>query len=148
MKLNQILAVLIVVVLAFLLARYAGFWRTVTTRELKIGSVHFRVEIADTPIARAQGLSGREFLAPDEGMLFLFPFAGTQAFWMKDMKFPIDIIWIRDKEVVGMVIGAEPPEGDSGPATYTSPEAADTVLEINAGLTQRLGIKVGDIIDF
>lgn len=114
--------------------------------EVKISGATFHVEIADTPAAQARGLSGRDFLAPENGMLFLFPKEEIQRFWMKDMKFPIDIIWIKEDTVVGMVIGAEP---ESGPdyTVYNSPEPIDKVLEINSGLTQKLGIKIGDAVD-
>src|SRR3989344_9080436 len=64
----------------------------ITTVELSERIV--RVDVADTPEKRAIGLSDREGLAPDEGMLFIFPEDGIYAFWMKDMRFSIDILWI------------------------------------------------------
>lgn len=128
-------------------------------KELKIGEAVFRVEVADAAAEWAKGLSGRERLAENEGMLFVFPKPEIQKFWMKDMKFPIDIVWIRDNQVVGMVIGAEPAaleEGEPRPSSdgreptyeiYTSPEPADKVLEINAGLIPKLGTKTGDKVE-
>lgn len=114
--------------------------------EIKIGEITFEVEIADTPALRAKGLSGRDYLPSESGMLFIFPYSAIEKFWMKGMEFPIDIIWIKEDVVVGMVIGAEP---EAGPdyTIYSSPEAVDKVLEINAGLVQKLGIKVGDVIE-
>jgi uncharacterized membrane protein (UPF0127 family) len=115
--------------------------------EIKVGEASFNVEIADTPTLRAKGLSGRDYLPTDSGMLFVFPYSAVEKFWMKGMKFPIDIIWIKEDLVVGMTIGAEPEEGPDY-TIYSSPEAIDKVLEINAGLVQKLGIKVGDIVSF
>ncbi len=114
--------------------------------EVKIGEKVLKVEIADTPALQLRGLSGRNSLAEDAGMLFIFPKAETRQFWMKGMRFPIDIIWISEDRVVGIVLDAE---SESGPeyTIYTSPEPADKVLEINAGLSQQLGIKIGDIIN-
>src|SRR2546423_625848 len=61
------------------------------------------VEVVDTEVAREKGLGGRDFLAKDTGMLFVFPKNDTYAFWMKDMKFNIDIVWISaDGHIVDM----------------------------------------------
>jgi uncharacterized membrane protein (UPF0127 family) len=144
---KQILAAIgifiVLVIVGFVFNRLSGLGGK--TAEIKIGNAVFKVEIADTSATRALGLSGREFLKPDAGVLFIFPEAEIQKFWMKDMKFPIDIIWIRDNKVIGMVIGAEP---EAGPdyTIYNSPEPADMVLEMNAGLSQKLGIRIGDMV--
>ena len=114
--------------------------------EVKIGNEIFKVEIADNFSSRARGLSGRDGLGSHEGMLFIFPVAMPQGFWMKDMKFPIDIIWIRDSKAIGMIIGAEPEPGPDY-TIYSSPEPADMVLEVNAGTAQRFGMKIGDAVE-
>ncbi len=113
--------------------------------EMTIGNANFKVDIADTPALWAKGLSSRPSLPENAAMLFIFPISGIQNFWMKEMKFPIDIIWIKDNTVVGMILGAEP---ESGPdyTIFSSPEPVDKVLEINAGLVQKLGIRVEDVI--
>lgn len=116
-------------------------------KELKIGAAVLKVEIADTAAEWAQGLSGRERLAENEGMFFVFPKPVLQKFWMKDMKFPIDIVWIRDNQVVGMIIGAEPEPGPEY-IFYKSPEPVDKVLELSVGSVVRLGIKTGDEVAF
>lgn len=118
--------------------------------KIKIGEAVFNVEIADDTIGQAKGLSGRENMPAENGMLFVFLKPEIQKFWMKDMKFPIDIIWIQDNKVVGMVVGAEPPVvSGAEPAyeIYSSPEPVNKVLEINAGQVQLLGIKVGDTVE-
>lgn len=115
------------------------------TKEITVGDAIFKVRIADNPASRSLGLSGTGILKENEGMLFLFSEEEIQKFWMKDMKFPIDIIWIKGNTVVGIIMGAEPEEGPDY-TIYSSPEPVDKVLEINAGLSQRLGIKIGDVI--
>lgn len=118
--------------------------------KVKIGLAVFNVEVVSDPVSQARGLSGRESLPEENGMLFVFPKLDIQKFWMKDMKFPIDIIWIQGSKVIGTIIGVEPPvvsgvEPDY--EIYSSPEPADKVLEINAGQAQLLGIKVGDTVE-
>lgn len=109
-----------------------------------------KVEIADTPAKQARGLSGRESLAENFGMLFIFFEPKVQRFWMKDMKFPIDIIWISQTadgdRVVGFVENAPVPVSENNLEIFSSPENVDKVLEINAGLVKKWGIKVGDKI--
>ena len=132
------------VAVAFIAYQFVRSYRTgLRAQQVRIGEAVFNVEIANTIPSRISGLSNRESLAEDAGMLFVFPVAMPQGFWMKDMKFPIDIIWIKENRVVGLVIGAEP---ETGPdyTIYRSPEPVDKVLEINAGLSIKRGIKVGD----
>ncbi|GMQ95145.1 MAG: hypothetical protein BMS9Abin13_257 [Patescibacteria group bacterium] len=102
----------------------------------------FAVEIADTLRVRAQGLSGRDGLAPSAGMLFVFENAGLYAFWMKDMRFPIDIIWIgEDMTVVGIEENASP---DSYPQIFTPEFPVRYVLEVAGGIAKKRGITTGD----
>ena len=115
------------------------------TSKIIIGKETFFVEIADTPAAYIKGLSGREKLGDNEGMLFIFSEKSIQKFWMKEMKFSLDIIWINGDKIAGIVYGAEPELG--GQLTiYASPESVDKVLEINAGTASAGGMRVGDII--
>ncbi len=109
---------------------------------VKIGDASFEVEIADNPIAQAKGLSGRESMAENKGMLFLFGDSGARSFWMQGMKFPLDIIWINGDEIAGISENL-PPAGFGDVEIYRSPENADKVLEINAGLAAKYGIKIG-----
>jgi len=101
----------------------------------------FLVEVADSPGERALGLSGRESLDEDCGLLFVFEKPGIYGFWMKDMKFPIDIIWINGDEVVYALSDLSP---SSYPSVFNSPSMADKVLEVKAGTAERLGVAGGD----
>lgn len=106
---------------------------------VEINNQKFSVEIADTPEKRSKGLGERKNLCPDCGMLFKFPEPGNYSFWMKGMKFPLDIIWIQGNEVV-YIAGNISPEFKNA----ISPGVlADKVLEINGGLSERYEIKKG-----
>ena len=114
-------------------------------------AVHFdavavRVELARTAAERTRGLGGHAPLGADEGMLFVFPELGRHSFWMKGMTFALDIIWIRDGQVVHVLAGVPPPRPgtpDSELPIYTPPAAANYVLEVSAGFAARWGIQAG-----
>ena len=112
---------------------------------LQIKDNQFSVEIADTVIAQARGLSGRASLAENQGMLFLFGDPAARNFWMAGMKFPLDIIWIIGDEIIGISENL-PPATVTDTPVYSSPGPADKVLEINAGLSKKYGFKTGDKI--
>lgn len=113
--------------------------------KVKIGLASFDVEVADTALLQTKGLSGRESLPKNYGMLFIFDDFAVRKFWMKDVQFSLDFVWIRDNKVVGIVYGAEPEVGDNL-TIYESPEPVDRVLEVNAGEISNYGIKVGDAV--
>lgn len=108
----------------------------------------FLVEIADTPLERSQGLSGRSDLGSNEGMLFLFEKSDYYGFWMKGMLIPIDIIWIKDNKIIGFEKSVSPEPGvpESDLKKYLPSEPVDKVLEVSAGTVERLGIQAGDEI--
>lgn len=107
---------------------------------LRVGDAIFEVEIADTFFKRSRGLADRTGLQDNQGMLFVFDKLEKHGFWMKGMEFPIDIVWIKDNQVIGIEKNVLPTSSD----IYYPPEPVDRVLEINAGLADKLGIKVGD----
>ena len=109
----------------------------------KVGSAVFQVEIADTIEKHATGLSGRNELEKGRGMLFVFDQPIIPGFWMKGMKFPLDIVWISNGEVIGLEENL-PPDHTLSPATYSPPKPVDMVLEINAGASEESKINVGD----
>ncbi len=103
----------------------------------------FRAEVADTPAARAQGLMFREELELDAGMLFLFDPPSRVTFWMKNTLIPLDMLFIDTHgRIVAITERAEPHSLEGrGPG-----RPVRAVLEINGGLSERLGIRVGDQI--
>jgi uncharacterized membrane protein (UPF0127 family) len=121
-----------------------NFW-TSETKEIKIGENIFQTEIAASAVERRQGLSGREELCENCAMLFLFNEKGWHSFWMKEMKFDLDILWIDKNEIVHIAKNvSRKKEREIIKPNYE----ADKVLEINAGLADKLGIKTGDRIEF
>jgi len=105
-----------------------------------------RVEIADNSEEQARGLSGRESLSRNRGMLFVFPEPDNHSFWMKDMNFGLDFVWINGDTVAEITADVKPP-GSLPLQILTPKEKVDKVLEINAGAAKRLNIKVGDKMD-
>jgi uncharacterized membrane protein (UPF0127 family) len=106
------------------------------------------VEVATTSAEIVRGLSGRDALDLD-GMLFVFPAPGKQNFWMKDMRFPLDLVWINDGKVIDIlrnVPAPEPGTSDSQLKTYSSPGPVTHVLELQAGAASQLGITVSSEI--
>jgi len=119
---------------------------------VRIGSAAYTVDLAVLPEERRQGLSGREYLAQDSGMLFVFEEERQLNFWMKDMRFPLDIIWIdagcRLLEVAADVPTPPPDADDSEVPRAYSPSPARYVLEVNAGEAARNGLAPGDPVQF
>ncbi len=123
---------------------------TVSTKDLAINGQVLKVEVADTQNKRSKGLGGREAIATDSGMLFIFDTEKVYSFWMKGLKFPLDIIWIKDNVIVDIIENVPPPlEGqtDSNLPIYQPSVVVDSVLEVNAGIVDKLNIKVGDKIN-
>lgn len=106
----------------------------------------FNVELATTPAEQEQGLMDRTTLAPDHGMLFVFPDAQPRTFWMKNTLIPLDILFFdAARRLVAIQADAQPCRTDPCPL-YPSAVPARYVLELNAGTAARLGIRMGDEI--
>ncbi len=122
----------------------APTWRL--DRQVTIGDNVIVVEIADTDEERGQGLSGREFLESGHGLLFLFDLPGKYGFWMKDMNFPIDIVWIDELwRVVSVEREVDP---KTYPQIFYPPRAIKYVLELPAGTTTEKSIDEGEKVYF
>ena len=127
---------------------------------VQIGDSIFNVELALSPEERRQGLSGHKPLKDKEGMLFVFEKPDTYGFWMKDMLFPLDILWItptplplnKGEDQGGGPLSIIHIERDVKPETYPKAfapsEPALYVLEINAGLSEKNNFKIGDSVRF
>ncbi|MBI2195464.1 MAG: DUF192 domain-containing protein [Candidatus Levybacteria bacterium] len=104
----------------------------------------FKLEVAKTDKDRETGLSDRESLPADRAMLFTFDKSDYYSFWMKDMRFPIDIIFINGDTIVTIYENVQPtPQGQSA-VIYQPKSPADLVLEINGGLSSKYGFEEGD----
>lgn len=117
------------------------------TNRLMVGNNVFKIEIASTPHSRAAGLSGRDNLPSDAGMLFIFEDKNRYGFWMKGMKFPLDLIWIEGDKIKGFTENIPPPINPFNLNIYYPPQPVDKVLELNAGSVKKYNLKIGDKIN-
>lgn len=106
---------------------------------MRINGVEVVVEVMDTNEKRQQGLSGRETLGENEGMLFVFEQPGIYPFWMKGMNFPLDFVWINEDKVVDLREKVAITEMNIKPG-----QPANKVLEVNSGWVKKHKIKIGD----
>ena len=140
------LAILIIVLLiAFMYMNPNNNKNTV-----KLAGQVIEVEVADTVSKKFVGLGGREALAHNQGMLFVYESLVAPEFWMKDMLIPIDIIWISGQEVVDITPAVPPEPGvpDSDLKRYPPVEPIDKVLEVRSGWAEEFGLQIGDEVEF
>ena len=105
--------------------------------------ISINVEVSDTPEKRNLGLGKRDKILKGWGMLFVFQERIPHHFWMKDMQFPIDIIWIDNQRIVGLEENVPPPENGSSPTVLKPTRPSNFVLEIEAGRAKALDLKLG-----
>ena len=106
------------------------------------------VEVADTLKKRSLGLGKRTSLKKGWGMLFVFEKRKPYRFWMKDMQFPLDIIWLDNHRIVHIIHNAKPVNSRDEPEIMTSPVPVNFVLEIAAGRAAELRLKTGQRMKF
>ena len=114
---------------------------------LEINGKSITIEIATDSSQRTLGLSNRDSLAENSGLLFIFPDPGFHGIWMKNMRFPIDIIWLKDGKVVDMALEVPLSENQISLPTYYPKEPANYVLEIGSGKAREWGIEIGTKIN-
>lgn len=115
-------------------------------KTIKINGIELKVDLAITEEEKTIGLSDRDSLNEHEGMLFVFDIAGNYSFWMKDMNFPIDIIWIGEDFTIVHIEREVLPE--SYPSSFSSNTLSKYVLETVAGFSEKNNLKIGDKIEF
>lgn len=130
----------------FLIKSSSSEFRFSHIKYVKIAEQNIKVDLALTRESHAQGLSGRESLSEGEGMLFVFEKVGKYFFWMKDMNFAIDIIWIgEDMKIVYIKKDARP---ENFLETYGPDVDIKYVLEVVSGFADKNNLKVGDRVEF
>lgn len=119
---------------------------TIKTESCKrVGTICYDLEKADTNESRIRGLSGREVLAENAGMLFVFDSDGEQCMWMKDTLISLDMIWLdSSKRVIKIEENITP---DTFPTAFCPPSPARYVIELNQGEIKKNRILAGDTID-
>ena len=115
------------------------------TKALTIGSTTVQAEVEDTDASREQGLSGRTSLADGTGMLFVFDTPGKYGFWMKDMNFSIDMLFV---DASGTIVTIAPNASPAGyhldpPQVFYPASDVQYVLEVPAGFAAAHNVKVG-----
>ena len=113
---------------------------------ISIGATTIPVTIADTDTEREQGLSGTPYLPKETGKLFIFDTPGAYGFWMKDMAYSLDIIWIdEDMRVIGISKDISP---ESYPEIVYPPAPVAYVVEVNSGFSTQHDIRVNQLLTF
>lgn len=141
----------IVILVGFLVSTVVLFFLNMrqTSEWVRLGDEVLHVLIADTPQETFKGLSDRKNLGDYDGMLFVFGSPKRAGIVMRDMRFPLDIIWIgSDLRIVDMVQNVQPETGDSEEdlTVYYPRTEVPFVLEVPAGFVQSTGLRIGDTL--
>ncbi len=122
---------------------YGAFWTKAT---IKFGKQELHVLVADTPNHRFKGWSDKKDMGEYDGMLFVFPTSDRYGMVMRDMRFPLDIIWLYNNTIVDIAPNLPPEPGlpEEQLTVYKPRAEATLVLEVPAGFMERTGIKIGD----
>ena len=139
----------LVFLLALLIISVSYFVYKISSNKIKHVCIEnkscFDVEVADSSEELALGLSNREQIPENQGMLFILPKESVPGFWMKGMKFSLDIIWInKNFEIAGIEKNLQPCEPNKECIAVYSREEIAYVLEIKSGLSESYGFENGD----
>ncbi len=127
-----------------------SFWfysRNPLSATVKIKQTEFIVDLAITPKEKTRGLSFRKTVLPKHGMLFVYENKDKYPFWMKDMQFPLDFVWI-DGNIIVDVTKNVPPANSESMQVVKPNTPVNKILEINAGEIDTYNIQIGDTVTF
>ena len=141
---KNIFALLILIPLLLVGIFYIGKISPTSAATLELPHKTISLMIADTEVLQEQGLSGRTFLPENSAMIFIFNTPDRYAFWMKDMKFPIDIIWLDENFAIVDVKRNATPE--TFPKEFTPQKKSLYVIEANTGFFDHNELHIGDIV--
>lgn len=140
---KKLLALIILILLLLVIYRSSSQ----DTNYATIAGVEFKAEIANTDKAKEIGLSKYSSIENDFALVFPFEKKGKHSFWMKDMKFPIDIIFIRDGKIIKIYENVPFPKSQNENLTIYRPnEDSNMVIEIKAGISKKNNFRNGDIV--
>lgn len=114
------------------------------TVKMQIGSKSFVLEVARSQAEQEKGLMKRDSMPADHGMIFPMPEEKVQGFWMKDTRFPLDIIFLNG---AGKIVSIHQMEAYDENNTTSSDYPARYAIELNKGVVAKTGVKVGDVLD-
>jgi len=143
LKTWHLIAFIAIVVVAIIYSLYQRMWpKTV----VKIGGRTISVLVANTDQHRYDGWSGRKDMGKYQGMLFVFGDSGQHAMVMRNMEFPLDIVWVYKNKIAEIApnVRPEPGKTEAELTTYFTNHPSNYVLELPAGFMDRTGIKIGD----
>lgn len=140
MKRNLLLTGIILILILLL-----SFTTSSSKSTLHLPQKDISLIVVDSAEAREKGLSGKESLPENTGMFFVFDKPSQYEFWMKDMKFPIDIIWLDASfKIIHIESNVSP---DTYPNTFKPESDSLYVLETDAHFTEKNNLKVGDTLN-
>jgi hypothetical protein len=144
---SVLIGLIVIIFLILLIIRITATQAPFKATERAVINNHsFKIKIAQTEREKEVGLSETKFLPDGYAMSFPFGERGYYSFWMKNMKFPIDIIYINNGKIVKVFSNVPAPQKKEPLKIYVSPSPADTVLEIRAGLAEKYKFKEGDLV--
>lgn len=150
-KIFIVYAVIIIIVIIIALIKFGGslafpFGKSATAT---IKNQKFTLMVAQSEHDKSVGLSGRQSLSPNTGMIFVFDKPGIYSFWMKDMKFPIDMVFLNNTTIDTIYKNIPPPAAHENTANlkvYSPQNNINYVLELPAGTADKYSLKPGDTI--
>ena len=120
--------------------------KSLEKKTLRSGDIILTAEVAKSIEEQSVGLGNREYLPEREGMLFILSGNGPHRFWMKNVQFPLDMLWIDKNKKIVLINHNIPPE--SYPETFIGPPSARYVLEVQGGYSKKKSLKIGDFWDW
>ena len=117
------------------------------TAQIKINNQTFQVEIAKTQNEKIKGLSNQKNLKENSGILFVYDDYQVRNFWMNNMNFPLDILWIRDNKLISCEKNVPIKDNQGKISQISSSEPINYVLEINSGLCEKYDLKSRQTVD-
>ncbi|MGD8373295.1 MAG: DUF192 domain-containing protein [Candidatus Woesebacteria bacterium] len=143
--LNIVLATTLLMIFVCSLIFIVSFYGRYSA-DVYIGGAQVKAKVADDDVERQKGLSGTNQLNQGDGMLFVFDYPADWPIWMKDMRYPIDIVWMdEDKKVVDVAVEVSP---DSYPEQFVPKKAAKYVLELPSGFVKQYSVEVNTMAAF
>lgn len=137
--------ILIIFILLFsffiLKKKDVGIFPNYPIKKVVLGGKTFRLYVADNQMRQSKGLSGLDKMPEDAGMIFIFKNRGFYSFWMKEMNFPLDFVFLDGNLVVYQIENVAP---SSFPHTFTADKKFDKAIELNSGTISRLKISQND----